>query len=127
MLHDIYIPEHPLNQTPLVDFKTSGELRILGKSFPEDPVAFYEPLIEWIQKLKHNCPQNIHMSVKLDYFNTSSSKLLLLLFKRLEDIFLTEKSEIKITWLYNPNDEDQFDSGIDYQSIIEVPFELVEY
>ena len=127
MLNDIYIPEHPLNQTPLVDFKTSGELKIIGKSFPEDPVTFYEPLIEWIQKLKNNCPPTINMTVKLDYFNTSTSKLLLLLFKRLEDIFLSGKSKIKITWLYNKNDEDQLDSGIDYESIIEIPFELVEY
>lgn len=111
----------------MVDFKTTGEMQLTGKSFPENTAEFYEPLIEWVKKLGKSAPPRINMTVRLDYFNTSSSKLVLLLFKHLEDIHLEGKSKIKIIWLYNRNDEDQFDSGIDYQSIIEVPFELVEY
>jgi hypothetical protein len=99
----------------------------LSANRSRNPVEFYEPLLEWIEKLKKSAPPRINMTVRLDYFNTSSSKLVLLLFKNLEDIYLAGKSKIKIIWLYNRNDEDQFDSGIDYQSIIDVPFELVEY
>jgi hypothetical protein len=127
MIDSIFIPEHPLNRTPMVDFKTTGEMQLTGKSFSENPAEFYEPLIDWVKKLEKSTPPRINMTVRLDYFNTSSSKLVLLLFKNLEDIHLAGKSKIKIVWLYNRNDEDQFDSGIDYKSIIDVPFELVEY
>lgn len=127
MIDNILIPEHPINRTPLVDFKTTGEMQLIGKSFPENPAEFYEPLLEWVVNLKKESPPRINMTVRLDYFNTSSSKLVLLLFKHLEDMHLAGKSTIKIVWLYNRSDEDQFDSGIDYQSIIDVPFELVEY
>lgn len=111
----------------MVDFKTTGELQLTGKSFPENPASFYEPLLKWIENLKELAPPIITMTVRLDYFNTSTSKMLLHLFKYLENIHVAGSSKIKVVWLYNRTDEDQFDAGIDYQSIIDVPFELVEY
>jgi hypothetical protein len=127
MINDIYIPEHPLNRTPMANFKASGEMQLIGKSYPENPVEFYEPLFEWLHQLKKESPPVINMTVRLDYFNTSSSKLVLMLFKNLQDIYLSNKSRVKVIWLYNKNDEDQFESGVDYQSVLEIPFELVEY
>ena len=127
MMKDLYIFDNPVEQTPLVDFRLSGELKLEGKSFPEDPVTFYEPIIKWIKDLKSNCPKSIVLTVKLEYFNTSTSKLVLYMFKLLESIHLDGISEIKIVWLCNKNDEDMVESGMDYQSIVDVPFELIEY
>jgi hypothetical protein len=127
MRQDIYIPANPEEMTPLVDFKITGELKIQGKSYPEDPVKFYEPLIDWIKDFKRQCPPSICMTIRLEYFNTSTSKLVLHIFKILEELYAKKKADVMITWLYLKNDEDMFESGKDYQSIIDLPFTFVEY
>jgi hypothetical protein len=127
MRNDIYIPLNFEEMTPMVDFKTTGELRIEGKSYPENPVNFYEPLIDWLKEFKIQCPHKITMNIRLEYFNTSTSKLVLYMFKILEDIYLSQKSDVIIYWLYNKQDEDMYESGLDYQSIIDLPFEFVGY
>ena len=126
-MKDILIRPNNVVKTPLVDFKTTGELRIEGSYFSENPVEFYEPLVEWIKELKNEAPKTITMRIKLEYFNTSSSKLILYMFKSLENIHFNKESEVTIVWLYNKIDQDMLESGKDYKSIVNVPFELVEY
>jgi hypothetical protein len=127
MRKDIYIPANTEEMTPLIDFKISGELRIEGKSYPEDPVTFYEPLINWVKEFKKSSPDKITMYVRLEYFNTSTSKLVLFMFKILEDVYTHRKAFVEINWLYNKQDEDMYESGKDYQSIIDLPFTFVGY
>jgi hypothetical protein len=126
-MNDILIRPNNVVKTPLVDFKTTGELRIEGSSFSENPIEFYEPLVEWLKELKKEAPKTITLSIKLEYFNTSSSKLILYMFKSLESIHFNKESEVTIKWLYNKIDQDMLESGKDYKSIVNVPFELVEY
>jgi hypothetical protein len=127
MRKDIFIPANPEEMTPLIDFKIIGELRIEGKSYPEDPVTFYEPLINWIKEFKKNCPEKITMHVRLEYFNTSTSKLVLFMLKLLEDLYFQKKADVVIFWLYHKQDEDMYESGKDYQSIIDLPFKFIGY
>ncbi len=126
-MNDLYILDNPVNQTPLVDFRLSGELSITGKSFPEDPVPFFEPIINWIKDIKSACPKAMTLTVRLEYFNTSTSKIILYIFKLLENIHRQGIADIKIIWLFNKYDEEMVESGLDYQSVVDVPFELVEY
>jgi len=126
-MKDILIPGNNVVKTPLVDFKTTGQLRIEGSSFSENPLEFYEPLVQWLNELKKDPPKNITMTIKLEYFNTSSSKLILYMFKSLESMHLSKQSEVSIVWKYNKIDQDMLESGKDYQSIINIPFEMVEY
>ena len=126
-MNNVYIKSDTEGKTPLIDFKTTGELRLEGSSFPENPVDFYEPLVNWLNELKKEIPPAITMTVKLEYFNTASSKLILYMFKSLESIHLSKASSVKIIWLYNKIDQDMQESGKDYKSIVSVPFELVEY
>lgn len=114
------------DQTPKVEFRTNGELAIKGKSYPEDPMKFFGPLINWIKELKSLNLPKIVMTVRLDYFNTSTSKLMLHIFKILENMQAPNQTEVKIIWLYHGHDEDMIESGKDYKSLVNVPFELVE-
>jgi hypothetical protein len=126
-MNNIYIKSDSEGKTPLIDFKTTGELRLEGSSFPENPVDFYEPLVNWINELKTQIPPTITMTIRLEYFNTASSKLILYLFKSLESIHTSKVSSVKIVWLYNKVDQDMLESGKDYKSIVSIPFELEEY
>ncbi len=61
----------------------------------------------------------------LEYFNTSSSKCILDVFKKLEAIH-KGKNEVIINWYYEEDDEDMLEAGEDYESIIRVPFKMIE-
>ena len=123
---DLHLSADKNEQTPFVHFKTTGELKIEGISYPEDPMKFYSQVIDWLKELKTQNLPTIEMSVCLDYFNTSTSKLVLYIFKLLENIYLINKSDVRIIWHYNKNDEDMLESGKDYSSLLEIPFELRE-
>lgn len=123
---DLYLPSDTKEQTPLVHFKTSGELKIEGKSYPENPMKFYSQVLGWIKELKSQNVLKIELTVCLDYFNTSTGKIILSIFKNLESIYLNDKKDVKIIWLYNPQDEDMIESGKDYGSLMDVPFEMKE-
>ena len=65
------------------------------------------------------------VNIQLEYFNTSSSKCILDVFKKLEAIHKA-KNEVIINWYYEEDDEDMLEAGEDYESIIRVPFKMVE-
>jgi len=65
------------------------------------------------------------VEVKLEYFNTSSSKCILDVFKKLE-IIHKARNDVEIKWYYEEDDEDMLEAGEDYESIIRVPFEMIE-
>jgi hypothetical protein len=65
------------------------------------------------------------VDVKLEYFNTSSSKCILDLFKQLEKLN-QQNTEVKINWYYEEDDEDMAEAGEDYDAIIDLPFKMIE-
>lgn len=125
-MKDLFIQADTENDTPLVDFKLNGDLKLNGKSFPEDPYRFYDPIFQWIKEFRTQCPSSVLLTVKLDYFNTSTGKLVLYLFRIIENIHISGESKTKIIWQYNKNDEDMFESGKDFKSLIDTPFESIE-
>ena len=80
---------------------------------------FYRPVLDWTHCLEAETPLTV--VVQLEYFNTSSSKCLLDLFKRLET-----SSEVSIKWHFDADDEDMLEAGEDYDHIVSVPFTFIE-
>ena len=110
-------------KTPTVDFKVAGELLIKGRSIPENSIEFYKPLIDWIAAYSDNPKANTLVNIQLEYFNTSSSKCILDVFKKLESI---SDSSVSVKWYYEEDDEDMLEAGEDYEAIIDLPFEMIE-
>ena len=115
-------------KTPLINFDaTSGNFELKGKSIPENSVLFYKPLFDWLDNYVQKPASKTSLSIQLDYFNTSSSKCIVDLFKKLEQIPKTGKGEAIINWLYDDQDDDMLEAGEDYKSIIKIPFNLVSF
>ena len=110
-------------KTPEVEFNPSGELLLKGRSIPENSIEFYKPLIEWIESYSESPNSSTVLNVQLEYFNTSSSKCILDVFKKLESI---TGSEVSVKWYYEEDDEDMLEAGEDYEAIIDLPFEMIE-
>lgn len=113
-------------KTPSVQFDfANGLFEIKGRSIPENSTEFYRPIIESLEKYG-NTPNSVTtVNIKLEYFNTSSSKCMLDVFKKLESIHKNE-NQLVINWYYEPDDEDMLEAGEDYKEIINVPFKMIQ-
>jgi hypothetical protein len=112
-------------KTPAISFQSVGKLELKGRSIPENSVEFYKPLNEWIDGYSKKPAAVTDVDVKLEYFNTSSSKCILDFFKKLESIN-GKGTEVKINWYFETDDEDMEEAGEDYQAIISLPFKMIQ-
>lgn len=113
-------------KTPSVNFNAeTGVLELQGRSIPENSVEFYKPINEWIDAYGKSPKANTTVDVKLEYFNTSSSKCILDLFKQLEGLN-GNGTEVHVNWYFEEDDEDMEEAGEDYEAIISLPFKMIE-
>ena len=113
-------------KTPTVIFNAEeGRIVLKGRSIPENSVEFYNPLNEWVKDYGVAPKEITVFEVKLEYFNTSSSKCILDLFKALENIN-GNGTNVKVDWYFEEDDEDMEEAGEDYQAIIQLPFTMIE-
>ncbi len=99
---------------------------ISGRSLPEDVVLFFRPIIEWLDDLEQDPVENMELKIKLEYFNTASSKLLLDIFLKLEEI-KEAGTPLKVIWYYPESDIDMQEAGEEYAELVDIPFEITEY
>ncbi|MBA7528236.1 hypothetical protein ES705_20419 [subsurface metagenome] len=99
---------------------------ISGRSLPEDAVLFYQPVIDWLDELEKNPIDNMNFSFKLEYFNTASSKIILDILIKLQEIYEAGTS-ITVKWYNLENDEDMEEAGEEYSDLVDVPIEMIKY
>lgn len=110
--------------TPKIIFdKDNAHFEITGKSNPEDVVAFYQPVLLWLDDYMKNPLPSTVFDIKLTYYNTATSKIILELMKKLE--LLGAHSEVSIRWFYEEEDEDMMELGEDYDAIVGLEFEHI--
>ncbi len=112
-------------KTPSIHFE-NGTLNIEGRSISEDPIIFYEPLIEKIHQYKNNPVKKTVVNIHLDYVNSSSNRALIKLLSLFEDMF-KQGNDVVINWLYDKQDEIIYELGKDFRDLIKAPFNLEAY
>jgi len=113
-------------KTPTIKFDPeTGKLLIQGRSIPENSIEFYKPLVDSLDNYSGSPKAQTNVDIVLEYFNTSSSKCILDVFKKLEKIN-SDGSDVVINWHYEEDDEDMLEAGEDYQAIINIPFKMIE-
>jgi hypothetical protein len=106
--------------------KETDLMEISGRSLPEDVSSFYEPVLTWLDEYAQNPNKKTVFNFKLIYFNTASSKLLLDILMKLEEIH-EAGHEVLVRWHFPEDDEDMEEAGEEYADIVDVPFEQVSY
>lgn len=108
------------NSTPRVFLNTeSGELEIMGRSYPENALDFWKPIIEEVSNVSS---RNFSVKIGFEYLNTSSSKFLYGLLKIFE-----KKHKVEfIEWLYEEEDEDMEDLAKAFSEEISLPFRILK-
>jgi hypothetical protein len=112
-------------QTPEIKFEANtGILEIKGRSIPENTFEFFNPVLLWLEEYAKSPIDKTIVKVNLEYFNTSSSKYILEIFKRVKAVF-TEGNDVLVEWYYEEDDEEMMETGEDYEDVSGLPFELI--
>jgi hypothetical protein len=111
--------------TPMV-IAEENTLQLIGESYPENVINFYSPILDWIKnKISEN--KKINLIFKLDYFNTSSSKMIIDIFLILDEYEKNNKDFINIKWYYEEENIDIKESGEDFASDVLFDFEIISF
>jgi len=113
-------------KTPNMNFDAAtGILEISGRSIPENSVVFYGPLLDWLDVYVKSSENALtHLNISLEYFNTSSSKCLVEIFRRME-ILQKDGKSVVVKWYYEEEDLDIFEAGQDFDEFMNIPIELI--
>lgn len=115
------------DETPKVILDTQNKVfEFSGKSLPEDVTTFYNPILDWLEAFGLEPSNPSKFVFKMDYFNTASSKLILDILMKLEEIH-EEHNCIAVEWYFREDDEDMEEAGEEYKDIVDIPFEIKSY
>jgi SiaC family regulatory phosphoprotein len=114
-------------KTPEILFDPSNNVfEIKGKSIPDNAEDFYTSILDWFDDYVANPLSETVLKIDLEYFNISSSKRLLFLLYKLNELADSENL-VKVQWHYNEQDEDMFEVGQDYAFMVKFPFDFISY
>ncbi len=120
-----YVVEKTEETPEIILDEKQGKFLICGDSFPEDPVEFYKPVIDWLQKYSQNPRLFTLFEFKFRYLSTSSEKELIKIVSIIEEI--AQSSAVVVRWYFQKNNEDSFNFGLEFSQLFNVDFNLVEY
>lgn len=116
----------PTRVTPLINFDPEqGLLELKGRSSPENSIQFYQSLIDGLDEFSQNGQVDLIANFAFEYFNTSSSKCLFDVFKKLSKIEQSGKNVV-INWFYEEDDDDMMEAGEDYSDLLDLDFNFME-
>ena len=122
-MNALYIPETDDSPKVILD-KEKNHFEISGQSIPEDVSAFFKPVLDWLRDYSTDPLPETTMDLKLSYFNTASSKLLLDIFMLLEELPDSRK-RVLINWHYPVYDEEMKEAGIEYSEMVDLEFRFI--
>jgi len=124
-MENLYI--EATESTPLVNFNyETGEFLIQGKSVPQKANDFYDIVLNWLDDYLENPKEKTIISLKLDYFNIATSKSVLYILYKLNE--LIEKGlDIALEWFYPEDEDDMLEVGQDFAFMVKIPFTFTEY
>ena len=114
-------------KSPEITFEPySGLLKMQGKSNLENPSKFYLDIVEWLEKYSLEAAVKTTFRMEMEYFNSSSAKHLLKVFRILENLKLDTNKQVVVEWCYDGNDHSMLESGEDYSTMVKIDFIFIE-
>ncbi len=110
------------SRTPfvLMDSK-KGLIEIKGISIPNNSYEFFMPLFDRIDQYVVAPASMTVVNLHLEYLNTSTSKALLEMFKK-----LTVLTNVQFNWHFDGDDEEMLEFGKNYEALLECEFNFYE-
>lgn len=113
------------HDSPGINFDQSlGKFMIFGKSYPEEAKKFFDPVFVWLEEYIQNPNEETNVEIRLQYYNSATSTMLLEIFYTLEKLIQEKGKKVKIIWNYLEVDDDMLDAGKEYEEMLKIPFEF---
>ena len=113
------------SNTPYVKLDMErGKLTILGRSYPEHPELFFDPILSEISKYTDQSKiTKMTLRIALEIMNSGSTKYI---FRIVRDLY-EASDHMNIWWYYEEDDESMLDEGNIYkESFPNSKFRLIE-
>ncbi|TAE70961.1 MAG: DUF1987 domain-containing protein [Bacteroidetes bacterium] len=116
------------DKTPEVRFAPEeGTIDICGASYPENAQAFYNYLLDKIDRYAQSPPvPKTYVRFRFSYFNTGTNTPIFALFRTLEKLNQKDDHEVEIYWEFDEDDEDIKELGEYFSGMVELPFKIIE-
>ena len=106
--------------------KDNQRFEVSGNSLPEDIIGFYLPIYKWFEEYMKDPNQHTKLVIKLNYFNSSSSKAILDIITNLAE--LTYKGfQVEVEWHYLEMYDDNLQTGKEFEGFAKIPFTYIPY
>ena len=98
-----------------------------GEAYPEDAAAFWGPILQEMQRILEQAPEELlQVDFHLEYFNSSSAKALMNIFQLLE-LAAENGAKIRVRWYFQEGDDTIEESGVDFSEDLKaVEFESIK-
>jgi len=114
----------PTEETPKVILDPrANKFEMEGNSYPANAPSFYDTLLKWLEDYAKNPNPETELKLTLDYWNSASSKYLMMIMRVFEDMHKAGK-KVNLIWVYD--DADNMEAGAEYKELLKCPFKLIE-
>tara|TARA_Y100000589_G_scaffold191587_1_gene181428 strand:- start:1698 stop:2099 length:402 start_codon:yes stop_codon:yes gene_type:complete len=113
------------NKNPKIVLRTSGDLSFHGRSLPENAKEIFKPILEWLNQYKDVAAEETNINFQLEYFNTTSSKMIYEVIKIGEEMLKSGK-KVNVNWYYEKDDTDLKYEGVLISSTLDLELNFIE-
>lgn len=102
--------------TPYVKLdKENCTITFMGKSYPEHPDTFYEPIVKEVKNCKESLTSSkITFNIALEILNSVSTKYIFHIVKDLYELAM----DTEVNWYYEKDDESMLEEGNYLKSLL---------
>ena len=111
--------------TPEIVLDPSGKIQIKGRSISGEVKALPAEVEIWLDSYLQNPGDLTLIEIYLDYIGGFNSGYYMEIVRKIKAV-LQQNRKLAVNWYYEEDDEDMLEAGEDYESIIRVPFKMIE-
>jgi hypothetical protein len=115
----------PTKHSPEIILNPGGMIKILGRSIHENVTEFFAPVEDWVDKYIEVPADITCVDMNLEYFNSASAKVFIHLLEMIKHVTLKNKKFV-FNWYYEEGDEDIFERGEYFASVLDVPINFIK-
>jgi hypothetical protein len=120
------LPGNEINTLPKIIYdEMAGIVKIEGRSISSDAQIYFNDFLPYFEDCLKRKPMDLILNLDLEYFNTTTSKLLMDFFNIAKSVE-KEGFTVKVNWYFEEDDEDMEDAGGDYESLTKLDFNIIQ-
>ena len=123
-MNKLLIPRTKSTPAVILDPST-GTFLFSGQSIPENPAAFFAPVIDWLDRELGSLPDGSVFRFRLPYFSTSSMKAVYLVVQKIREGMKAAGRTFSIQWVVEDDDDFMSEAAENFSTLLDIPILVV--